>query len=164
MSSARLVALDALVRIDEGAYAHVVLPTMLRDTTLDDRDRAFATDLVYGTVRAQRRLDDLVERASSRPVKRLDPPVRAALRMGAYQLVQGVPAHAAVGETVKALVARSPRARGFANGVLRGITRLGPPFPEPVSEAVALSYPDWLVERLTARARCRATRTPRWWR
>jgi 16S rRNA (cytosine967-C5)-methyltransferase len=149
VSSARLVALDALIRIDEGAYAHVVLPTMLRDTQLDDRDRAFATDLVYGTVRGQRRLDDLVERASSRPVKRLDPPVRAALRMGAYQLVQGVPAHAAVGETVKALVARSPRARGFANGVLRGLTRLGPPWPEPVSEAVALSYPDWLVERLT---------------
>ena len=149
MSSARLVALDVLVRIDEGAYAHVVLPTMLRDTQLDDRDRAFATDLVYGTVRAQRRLDDLVERASSRPVKRLDLPVRAALRMGAYQLVQGVPPHAAVGETVKALVARSPRARGFANGVLRGLTRLGPPWPEPESEAVALSYPDWLVERLS---------------
>ena len=149
MTTARLVAIDALVRIDEGAYAHVVLPTMLRDTTLDDRDRAFATDLVYGTVRSQRRVDDLVERASSRPVRRLDPPVRAALRMGAYQLVQGVPAHAAVGETVKALVARSPRARGFANGVLRGITRLGPPYPEPVSEAIALSYPDWLVDRLT---------------
>ena len=150
MTSARLVALDALVRIEEGAYAHVVVPAMLRGARLDDRDRAFVTDLVYSTVRGERRLDDLIGRASNRPVKRLDAPVRAALRLGAYQLVDGVPAHAAVGETVKALVARSPRARGFANGVLRGITRLGPPWPEPESEPVALSYPDWLVERLDA--------------
>jgi 16S rRNA (cytosine967-C5)-methyltransferase len=104
---------------------------------------------VYGTVRAQRRLDDLLERASSRPVRRLDRPVRAALRLGAYQLVHDVPAHAAVGETVDALARRSPRARGYTNGVLRALTRLGPPWPEPESDAVALSYPDWIVERLT---------------
>ncbi len=68
------------------------------------------------------------------------------LRLGAQQLVSGVPAHAAVGETVNAA---PTRARGYVNGVLRSLTRLGPPWPEPESEAVALSYPDWLVERLT---------------
>ncbi|MFI5045994.1 MAG: 16S rRNA (cytosine(967)-C(5))-methyltransferase RsmB [Acidimicrobiia bacterium] len=146
----RLLALDALVRIEDGAYAQVLLPEMLRSSQLDTRDRAFVTDLVYGTVRAQRRLDDLLGRASKRPLRRLDRPVRAALRLGAYQLLQGVPAHAAVGETVDALAQRSPRARGFANGVLRGVTRLGPPWPVPADAAVALSYPDWLVERLTA--------------
>ncbi|HXY93174.1 MAG TPA: transcription antitermination factor NusB [Acidimicrobiia bacterium] len=146
--SARLLALDALVRVEDGAYAHVLLPAMLRGSRLRDRDRAFATDLVYGTVRAQRRLDDLLARVSSRPVRRLDPPVRAALRLGAYQLVSGVSPHAAVSETVDALAARSPRARGFANAVLRALARLGPPWPEAASEAVALSYPDWLVGRL----------------
>ncbi|HEX5585668.1 MAG TPA: 16S rRNA (cytosine(967)-C(5))-methyltransferase RsmB [Acidimicrobiia bacterium] len=148
-SSARLLALDALVRIDDGAYAHILVPEMLRTSSLEDRDRAFVTELVYGTVRAQRRVDDLVARASKRPVRRLDPPVRAALRLGAYQLLHDVPAHAAVSETVDAVAKRSPRARGFTNGVLRGITRLGPPWPEPDDPAVALSYPDWLVERLT---------------
>jgi 16S rRNA (cytosine967-C5)-methyltransferase len=148
MTSARLLALDALVRIDEGAYAHIVVPTMLAQSGLHDRDRAFATDLVYGTVRAQRRLDDLLARVVKRSMRRLDPPVLAALRLGAYQLVHGVPAHAAVGETVTALVARSPRARGFVNANLRALTRLGPPWPEPESESVALSYPAWLVERL----------------
>jgi len=147
--SARLVALDALVRIEDGAYAHVLVPSMLRGSGLGDRDRAFATDLVYGTVRAQRRLDDLVARAAKRPVRRLDPPVRAALRLGAYQLVNDVPRHAAVSETVDALGARSPRARGFANAVLRALTRLGPPWPEPDTEGERLSYPDWLVDRLT---------------
>jgi 16S rRNA (cytosine967-C5)-methyltransferase len=148
-TKARLVALDALVRVDDGAYTHVVLPAMLAQSTLDDRDRAFATDLVYGTVRQQRRIDDLLGRVVKRPINRLDPPVRAALRLGAYQLLHDTPAHAAVGETVDAVGARSPRARGFVNANLRALTRLPRPWPEPTDEAVALSYPDWLVERLT---------------
>ena len=150
MPSARVLALDALVRIEDGAYAQVLLPAMLRSSGLRDRDRAFATDLVYGTVREQRRLDDLVAMTVKRPIRRLDPPVRAALRMGAYQLLHDVPRHAAVSETVDALGARSPRSRGFANGVLRALSRIGPPFPEPAHDAVALSYPDWLVARLDA--------------
>ena len=147
--TARVVALDALVRIDDGAYAHVVVPAMLGQSNLDDRDRAFATDLVYGTVRAQRRLDDLLGRVVKRPLHRLDPPVRAALRLGAYQLLHDTPPHAAVASTVDAVGARSPRARGFVNANLRALTRLPRPFPEPDDDAVALSYPDWLVERLT---------------
>lgn len=146
--SSRLLALDALVRIEEGAYANVVLPSMLRASRLGSRDRAFVTDLVYGAVRSQRRLDDLLGRVARRPVHRLDPPVRAALRLGAYQLLHDVPAHAAVGETVDALASRSPRAKAFVNGALRSLTRLGPPWPVPEREAVALSYPDWLVDAL----------------
>jgi 16S rRNA (cytosine967-C5)-methyltransferase len=148
VTSSRVVALDALVRIEDGAYAQILVPAMLRSSGLRDRDRAFVTDLVYGTVRAQRRLDDLVTRGAKRPLHRLDPPVRAALRLGAYQLLHDVPRHAAVSETVDALAARSPRARGFVNAVLRALTRLGPPWPDPPSDAVALSYPDWLVVRL----------------
>lgn len=148
-TSARVTALDALVRIEDGAYAHIVVPAMLGQTRLDDRDRAFVTELVYGTVRGQRRIDDLLTRVVKRPLPRLDPPVRGALRMGAYQLLHDVPAHAAVSETVDALVARSPRARGFVNANLRALTRIGPPFPEPDALAVALSYPDWLVARLS---------------
>jgi 16S rRNA (cytosine967-C5)-methyltransferase len=147
---ARVVAIDALIRVEGGAYAHVALPAMLGATPLSQRDRAFATDLVYGTVRAERRIDDLLDRVLARPLHRLDPPVRAALRLGAYQLLQGYPPHAAVGETVEALGSRSPRAKGFANANLRSLTRLGPPWPVPEEPAVALSYPDWLVARLTA--------------
>jgi 16S rRNA (cytosine967-C5)-methyltransferase len=147
-ASTRLLALDALVRIEDGAFANVVLPAMLRGSGLADRDRAFVTDLVYGTVRAERRLDDLVGRVARRPVRRLDPPVRAALRLGAYQLDQGVPPHAAVSQTVDAVGARSPRARGFVNASLRALSRLGPPWPAPPNEAVALSYPDDLVTAL----------------
>ena len=114
------------MRIEDGAYAHVVLPDDAARHQLDDRDRAFVTDLVYGTVRSQRRLDDLRRaRVVEAAVRRLDPPVRAALRLGAFQLCSGVPAHAAVGETVEALVGPLTARAGFVNGVLRGITRLG---------------------------------------
>ncbi len=145
-SSSRMVARDALVKVEGGAYSHVAVPAMLRGSGLPPRERAQVTDLVYSTLRQQRRLDDLIARASNRRIAKLDPPVRAVLRLGAQQLVSGVPAHAAVGETVNAA---PTRARGYVNGVLRSLTRLGPPWPEPESEAVALSYPDWLVERLT---------------
>lgn len=156
--TARTIAIDALVRIEEGGYAQLVLPALLGATSLSSRDRAFATDLVYGAVRLQRRLDDLIGRVVERPLKRLDPPVRAALRIGAYQLVAGMKAYAAVGETVEALGARSPRAKGFVNANLRAIARLGPDFPEPDDAAVALSYPDWLVGRLEAAIGAREAR------
>ena len=73
MTSARGVAIDALVRVEQGAFSNLVLPSMLRPTQLSSRDRAFVTDLVYDTLRRQRRLDDLVGRVVDRPVGRLDP-------------------------------------------------------------------------------------------
>jgi 16S rRNA (cytosine967-C5)-methyltransferase len=144
--NARALARDALVRIEAGAYSHVLVPQMLRGSGLESRDRAFVTELVYGTLRAQRRLDDLLAPLGRRPIESLDAPVRATLRLGAYQLVADVAAHAAVGETVEAAPLR---ARGYVNAVPRALTSVGPPWPDPVSESVALSYPDWLVDRLS---------------
>ena len=80
--TARTIAIDALVRVEEGGYAQLVLPALLGATSLSSRDRAFATDLVYGAVRSERRIDDLIGRVVARPLHRLDPPVRAALRVG----------------------------------------------------------------------------------
>ncbi|MBJ7261386.1 MAG: hypothetical protein JHD17_05620, partial [Acidimicrobiia bacterium] len=85
MISSRAVAVEALVRIEEGAYSHVVVPTILRQKNIPVRNRAQVTSLVYATLRNQRRLDDLISRVSQRKVNRLDPPVRAALRIGAQQ-------------------------------------------------------------------------------
>ena len=146
MITARELARDVLLRVEAGAYSNLVLPEMLRRTGLSARDRAFVTDLVYGTLRARRRLDDRLTTHLRRPLDDLDPPVRAALRLGAYQLEAGVAPHAAVGETVEVT---PPRARGFVNGVLRALAATGPPFPVQDQPGVALSYPDWIVERLT---------------
>ncbi|MGH9151624.1 MAG: transcription antitermination factor NusB, partial [Acidimicrobiales bacterium] len=112
--TARRVAVEALVRIDEGAYANLVLPALLERSGLDRRDRAFVTELVYGSTRMRRACDWLVDRLVVRP---LEPEVRAVLRVGAYQLAfLRTPPHASVSATVDAAPAR---ARGLVNAVLR---------------------------------------------
>jgi 16S rRNA (cytosine967-C5)-methyltransferase len=143
--SARSIAVDALVRIEDGAYSHILVPELLRRSSLSARDRALTTDLVYGTVRMQRTVDFLLDPLVSRPLASLDAPVRAALRLGAYQLSAGMPAHAAVGETVGVV---SQRARGFVNGTLRALARAGPPWPLPADVGVRTSHPDWVVALL----------------
>jgi len=119
--SAREVALELVRRVaDEGAYSNRLLPALLSRSHLDERDRAFATELSYGTLRRVPELDAAVAASSSRPVARMTPGARAALRLGAYQLLHmRIPPHAAVGETVGLLPRRE---RGFANAILRRIS------------------------------------------
>ncbi len=151
--TARAVALGALERIEHGAYANLVLPSSLRASDLDTRDRALATELVYGTVRRRRALDWLIAPCSSQPLAKLEPVVRCALRLGAYQLTEGVAPHAAVSETVAAVARVAPRARGYVNGVLRAVARAGPPWRWPEGDdvealGVRYSHPDWIVALL----------------
>jgi len=138
---ARAVALRALRRIDdEGAYANLALRAELDRSGLDERDRHFVTELVYGTTRMRRACDYLVERFLLRPV---DPDVRTVLRLGAYQLrFTAVPAHAAVAETVALAPAK---ARGLVNAVLRRVAETPVEWPD---EATELSVPDWLYQLL----------------
>jgi 16S rRNA (cytosine967-C5)-methyltransferase len=140
-SRARRVALDALVRIErDGAYANLALGPMLDRSTLGPRERALVTELVYGTLRRRRACDHLVDRFLSK-----DPPLvaRCALRLGAFQLqFTAVPDHAAVAATVGA---SPPRYRGLVNAVLRKVAQAPVVWP---SDAVRLSYPDWIVDRL----------------
>lgn len=138
---ARGVALDALVRIErDGAYANVALPATLSRSDLSDRDRAFVTELVYGTLRMRRACDWLSDRFVRHPP---DLPTRAALRLGTYQLAfLGTAPHAAVGATV---AVAPEHTRPFVNAVLRRVAKAPVEFPD---DATRLSYPDWILERL----------------
>jgi len=142
-----------LLRVfEDGAYADRALRTAT--AALDDRDRALAQRLAYGAVQRKRTLDHAIETLGRRKVHRLDAPVRAGLRLGAYQLgyVDGVPRYAAVNESVE-LVRRSrlERAVPFTNAVLRrlseGMRPLLDALPEavPVEAALKHSYPDWVA-------------------
>lgn len=140
--AARKLAVEALVRIDqEGAYANLVLPKLLERSPLDERDRHFATELVYGTTRMRRACDWLVDRFV---MNELDAPTRALLRVGAYQLVfLQTPAHAAVGTMVDA----APRkVSGLVNAVLRRVAAADNRWPD---EGTRLSYPEWVIDLLT---------------
>jgi 16S rRNA (cytosine967-C5)-methyltransferase len=145
----RALALRALQRIDDGAYANLALPGLLDRSGLALADRGLVTELVYGTTRMRRACDWLVDRFLVKPP---DPLTRAALRLGAYQLeFLRTPPHAAVDETVAVTPGRT---RGLANAVLRRVADAGHPgeggAPGWPGDAVRLSYPDWIVERLVA--------------
>ena len=154
ISPARAAAFDVLLRVfEEEAYADRALRGA--SAGLSDRDRALARQLAYGTVQRARTLDHAIETIGRRPVRRLDPPVRAALRLGAFQLVflDGVPRYAAVNESVELVRrARLERAVPFTNAVLRrladgGRDRVeGLPDETPAEAALAYSYPDWIAE------------------
>jgi 16S rRNA (cytosine967-C5)-methyltransferase len=141
LPTARGLALEVLARIeDDGAYANLVLPEALGRSGLSERDRHFATELVYGTTRMRRACDLLVDRFLTRD---LEPAVRRALRLGAYQLhFLGLAPHAAVGETVSAA---PRRAQGLVNAVLRKVATHEVVWPD---DATRLSYPDWILDRL----------------
>jgi 16S rRNA (cytosine967-C5)-methyltransferase len=149
-----LVAFTVLRRVfEDGAYADRVLRGA--SERLDDRDRALARRLAFGTVQRTRTLDHAIETLGRRPVRKLDAPVLAALRLGAYQLafMDGVPRYAAVNESVE-LVRRAglERAVSFANAVMRrlsdGARALCEALPEgtPAEAALRHSYPDWVAE------------------
>ncbi|MBZ0102758.1 MAG: 16S rRNA (cytosine(967)-C(5))-methyltransferase [Thermoanaerobaculia bacterium] len=125
--------------------------------TLDERDRRLLAELVYGTLRWKLRLEDVVTRASGRPMARIDPRLRAVLLVGACQLLtlDRVPAHAAVDAAAGEARRRGGgRAAGFVNAVLRRIAAAGGLDAWPVEAtdpvlrlAIEQSHPPELVAR-----------------
>lgn len=121
---ARRLAYEALLAIEDGAYANIDLPVRLRRARLDRQDAAFATELVYGATRMRGFYDAVIAVAAKRDVDGIDAGPLAALRLGAHQVLgMRVPSHAAVGETV-ALTreAVGTGAAGFVNAVLRRVS------------------------------------------
>ncbi|MEJ6511968.1 MAG: transcription antitermination factor NusB [Actinomycetota bacterium] len=143
--AARQLAAEALLRIErDGAYANIVLSPLLDSSGLEQRDKGFVTELVYGTTRMRRSCDWLVDRFLPDP-ERVDLVARTWLRLGAFQLAfLGTPPHAAVSATVEAA---PKKISGLCNAVLRKVaTSLPVVWP---SDEVRLSQPDWLVARLS---------------
>jgi len=145
-SPARRAAYEVLLRVfEQDAYADRAFRTAADG--LDDRERAFAQRLAYGSVQRVRTLDHAIDTLGKRPVRKLDPPVRAALRLGAYQLgYTDTPPHAAANESVELVRrARLERAVPFTNAVMRrladGMRQLLDSLPDG---ALKESYPDWI--------------------
>jgi 16S rRNA (cytosine967-C5)-methyltransferase len=146
IAPARKAAYDVVRRVfEEEAYADRAFASAVAG--LDDRDRALAQRLAYGTVQRARTLDFGIDQLGKRPVRKLDPPVRASLRLGAYQLAFTDQAeHAVVDDAVELVrAARLERAVPFTNAVMRrlaqGFRGLVATLPEG---PVKLSYPDWI--------------------
>jgi 16S rRNA (cytosine967-C5)-methyltransferase len=153
----RRTAFEVLRRVDQGAYADLTLDARLNRGGMAQRDRALATELVYGVLRQRGRLDFALSRFCQRPLTQLEADLLAILRLGAYQILclDRVPARAAVNESVE--LARSlglERLTGFLNGVLRSLARGSATIVWPDAEKEPLPYlvhglslPPWLARR-----------------
>ncbi|GER23490.1 rRNA cytosine-C5-methyltransferase [Zafaria cholistanensis] len=158
---ARLVAFEVLRAVaEEDAYANLVLPARIRESRLDRRDAAFATELAYGALREQGLYDAVLARCVDRPLPQLDGAVLDALRLGTHQLLSmRVPTHAALDETVglaRAVIGAGPS--GLINAVLRKVAardrdewvaELLEDLEDGVSRsALEHSHPEWIVRAL----------------
>ena len=141
--NARQTAAAALLAVErEGSYSNLVLEPWFRREGLSPQDRAFCSALFYGVLERQIALDWVLDRYSRTPARKLEPEVRAALRLGALQLTgfPSVPAAAAVSESVETVKALGKgKAAGLVNGVLRAMVRGNCAAPPPKDRLTALS-------------------------
>jgi len=155
MDNVREAAYQILLRsIGKGAYANIALQALSRPD-FDRTDRAFATEIVYGTLSRKRALEHVIGLFASIPVRKMSPQVHVLLLLGAFQILymDRVPDSAACNTTVEMAKVHCAKSSGFVNAVLRAVVRGrdGIRWPDPAAgwvEAMAVrhSYPDWLVE------------------
>lgn len=156
VTRSREIALAVLGDVSKGRFAeHALAQRLGREKVLSPEDRNLATELVYGVLRWQDRLDDVINRCSDHPQRRIMSQIREILRLGMYQilLLDRIPDHAAVDQAVTQTQERfGSRAAAFVNAILRRALRdresVDPP---PVEDAESLaryySHPQWLVTR-----------------
>jgi 16S rRNA (cytosine967-C5)-methyltransferase len=160
-TQARLLAARVLERVERArAFADLTLQAAFARAPLGPRDRAFATELVYGTLRWRGRLDHLLARVLDRELAALEPGVLTLLRLGAYQILfcDSVPSAAAVDQTVRTAHALGAgRASGLVNAVLRRLAQQAPRLAlpaladDPLAHLEhALGVPRWIAERWLA--------------
>ncbi|MGB8259442.1 MAG: transcription antitermination factor NusB [Terracidiphilus sp.] len=147
VSPARRAAFDALLAVEAGKAHSDDLLRARRMDALAPADRNLATALVLGVLRWQIPLDAAIRPLLTRPGARLDPEIRIALRLAAFQILHmdRIPARAAIGESVELAKQAGHRfAAGMVNAVLRKLAAA----PVRTAEA-AQAYPVWMVERWT---------------
>lgn len=155
--ASRLLSFDILNEVNQnGGYSNLLLPQALSKSELDERDRGFVTELVYGTLRMQGRHDWILSQASDRPWIEVDPALVDVARLGAHQLFEmRVPTHAAVSATVelgRKVLGESKAS--FLNAILRRISQksLGDYVAEisKISDdiqrlSILHSHPQWII-------------------
>ena len=153
----RVLAFEVLTLVNRGdAYANLILPKALTESSLELRDRAFVTELVYGTLRMQGRHDWMLAQVSDRPWGEVDPGIVDISRMGVHQLMEmRVPSHAAVSATVE--LARKVLGESkatYVNALLRRVSKWNleewftsiSSIEDPTLRlSIKYSHPEWIV-------------------
>ena len=150
----RLVAYELITQVNrQGAYANLRLPELLLKTKMNLADRAFTTELAYGTLRMQARHDYIASKFIDRTFAELDEKIVDLLRMGIHQITQmRVADHAAVSETVEVakLVAGESKA-SYVNAILRKVSANSndlleiKDFTTLRRLSIQYSHPEWII-------------------
>ncbi len=126
---------------------------------LDDRERSFLMEMVYGVLRYRDYLDWILAKFLDKPSS-LSPDTINNLRIAVYQIrFMRVPEWAAVNESVNIEKGRRDRKgkAGLVNAVLRSYLRLGKDIGPPDEKdgisyiSITTSHPSWLISRWIAR-------------
>lgn len=147
---ARRIAASVLTAVlNQGMFATATLDRALRaDTSIDPRDKALATEIVYGTLRTRGFLEAQLQKLAARKLPRSTEPAHAHLLVAAYQLsfLDRVPAFAVVDAAVTAVSeAGGKQLGGFANAILR---RLAQAPKANLDDALLQSASPWLLDAL----------------
>ncbi len=160
--TSRDAALEVLKRVEvNSSYADLALERILKVSALDARDIRLATELTFGCIRWQKKIDHMLDAFLRTKVERLDPYTRNILRLGTYQLafLERIPNYAAISEAVKQSKKFGTKgSSSLVNGVLRSIAERASdiPYPDPKDKPVEYlslfySHPEWVVRRWVAR-------------
>lgn len=153
----RLLVFDILQEVNQrGGYSNLLLPSALTDSKFEQRDKGFATELLYGTLRMQGRHDYIAAQISDRPWSEVDSGIVDVIRLGAHQLFEmRVATHAAVSETVElARKVLGESKASFVNAMLRKMSaQTLDQWMEPVNQikddverlSIIHSHPEWIV-------------------
>lgn len=156
----RLVSFEAMRQVNgSGGYANLVTAELTAG--MDLRDAGFTTELVHGTCRWQGSYDLIIERASGRALKSLQPAVIDVLRLACHQLfAMRVPVHAAVAASVDlAGVVIGERVTGVVNAIVRKLAArsledwlsdLTGGLPNRAALAIRHAHPAWIVDAFAA--------------
>ena len=135
--------------------AQAAFDVRTRRAELDRRDRAFAAELAYGSIKQRRLIDWYLRPYVGAREKALPPAIADVLRLGVYQLrfMSGVEDHAAVSETVNLAWKHGHRGTaGLVNAVLRRMLADGRPKLDPADfksdddfAGTAHSVPTWIA-------------------
>lgn len=155
--ASRVLAFEIITEVNRGdAYANLILPKALGESALDLRDKAFVTELVYGTLRMQGRHDWMLSQVSDREWSSVDPGIVDVARLGVHQLFEmRVPNHAAVSATVELArkVLGESRAT-YINALLRRVsswsleewfTSISQVEDKIEQFSIKYSHPEWIV-------------------
>ena len=155
--ASRLLAFDLLSEVNRnGGFSNLLLPQALSASSLDERDRSFVTELLYGTLRMQGKHDWVLAQISDRPWSEVDAGIVDIARLGVHQIHEmRVPDHAAVGATVEVARKRIGESKAsFVNALLRNVTRTSmedwfaplAAITDPVERfSIQYSHPQWII-------------------